>query len=70
MAAAAAAAPFSSIERLQSPLLRGRENLILVPIVTPLTRAGQLDVASLGRYIRHLYACGVAGLYIAGSSGE
>jgi hypothetical protein len=52
------------------PVLRNRENLMLVPIVTPLTAGHELDIPSLERYISFLFSCGCGGLYIAGSSGE
>jgi N-acetylneuraminate lyase len=45
-------------------------NHILPALVTPLTPAGQLDVASLERLIGHLYQQGVGGLYVTGSTGE
>lgn len=45
-------------------------NRILPALVTPLTPAGELDVASAERLISHLYQKGVGGLYVTGSTGE
>ncbi|MBI2825521.1 MAG: dihydrodipicolinate synthase family protein [Planctomycetia bacterium] len=45
-------------------------NRILPALVTPLTADGALDVASAERLIEHLYAQGVGGLYVTGSTGE
>jgi N-acetylneuraminate lyase len=45
-------------------------NRILPALVTPLTAEGQLDAASAEKLIDHLYAKGVGGLYVTGSTGE
>ena len=45
-------------------------NRILPALVTPLTPSGELDVPSAERLIEHLYAQGVGGLYVTGSTGE
>ncbi len=50
--------------------LLAAEPRILPALVTPLTPAGQLDVASAERLIDHLYRSGVGGLYVTGSTGE
>lgn len=54
---------------MPNPLLASA-NRILPALVTPLTPAGQLDVASTERLIDHLYKKGVGGLYVTGSTGE
>lgn len=48
------------------PLLHG----IVVPMVTPLTDAGELDVAALELLIDHLIDGGVHGLFLLGTCGE
>jgi len=45
-------------------------NRIVPALVTPLTPSGELDVPSAERLIEHLYAKGVGGLYVTGSTGE
>jgi N-acetylneuraminate lyase len=45
-------------------------NRILPALVTPLTPKGELDVPSAERLIDRLYAKGVGGLYVTGSTGE
>jgi N-acetylneuraminate lyase len=54
---------------MPNPLLAAK-NRILPALVTPLTPAGELDSASAERLIDHLYAKGVGGLYVTGSTGE
>jgi 4-hydroxy-tetrahydrodipicolinate synthase len=43
---------------------------IIPPLVTPLDDADTLDVAGLERFIEHLVAGGVHGLFVLGTSGE
>jgi len=43
---------------------------IIPPIVTPLVDGETLDVAGLERFIEHLVAGGVHGLFVLGTSGE
>jgi N-acetylneuraminate lyase len=50
--------------------LLAANNRILPALITPLTAAGELDVASAERLIDHLYNKGVGGLYVTGSTGE
>lgn len=52
-----------------NPLLKS-DNRILPALVTPLTPEGMLDEKSAERLIDHLYAKGVGGLYVTGSTGE
>ncbi|MCI0361812.1 MAG: dihydrodipicolinate synthase family protein [Planctomycetaceae bacterium] len=54
---------------MPSPLLAA-ENRILPALVTPLTADGRLDERSTERLIDHLYAKGVGGLYVTGTTGE
>jgi 4-hydroxy-tetrahydrodipicolinate synthase len=55
--------------RAHDPLLRCREGLV-VPIMTPLTEDGRLDVGSLARLRGRLIDAGAAGIFGLGSSGE
>jgi N-acetylneuraminate lyase len=66
------AAPVAAPSVALHPLFEGRPNLMLVPIATPLLSSGapSVDVPSLRRYVKHLYAAGCEGLYVGGSSGE
>lgn len=48
----------------------GKLQGVIPPLVTPLTPAGELDVASLERLIERHIAGGVDGLFVLGSSGE
>ena len=43
---------------------------IVPPLVTPLTRTGEVDVESIGSLVEHLVGAGVDGLFALGSSGE
>ena len=43
---------------------------VIPPIVTPLTREREVDVASLERVVEHLLSAGVDGVFALGSSGE
>lgn len=43
---------------------------IIVPLLTPLTRAGKLDEAGLGRLTERLLRAGVHGFFVAGTTGE
>ena len=54
---------------MPNPLLE-TNNRILPALVTPLLPSGQLDEKSAERLIDHLYAKGVGGLYVTGSTGE
>ena len=54
---------------MTNPLLAA-ENRILPALVTPLTSDGRLDERSTERLIDHLYAQGVGGLYVTGTTGE
>ena len=54
---------------MPNPLLAA-ENRILPALVTPLLPDGRLDEPSAERLIDHLYAKGVGGLYVTGSTGE
>jgi N-acetylneuraminate lyase len=54
---------------MPNPLLENT-NRILPALVTPLLPNGQLDERSAERLIEHLYAKGVGGLYVTGSTGE
>ena len=54
---------------MPNPLLETK-NRILPALVTPLLPSGQLDEKSAERLIDHLYAKGVGGLYVTGSTGE
>ena len=54
---------------MPNPLLE-TNNRILPALVTPLLPGGQLDEKSAERLIDHLYAKGVGGLYVTGSTGE
>jgi N-acetylneuraminate lyase len=54
---------------MSNPLLTA-ENRILPALVTPLLPDGRLDEQSAERLVDHLYAQGVGGLYVAGSTGE
>ena len=54
---------------MPNPLLAA-DNRILPALVTPLLADGRLDEASAERLIGHLYAQGVGGLYVTGSTGE
>lgn len=54
---------------MAKPLLTA-PNRILPALVTPLLPDGSLDLASATRLIEHLYAKGVGGLYVTGSTGE
>ncbi|MEI7729882.1 MAG: dihydrodipicolinate synthase family protein [Verrucomicrobiota bacterium] len=53
-------------EKLFSQPLRG----IVPPMITPLCGRDTLDVAGLERLIEHIFAGGVHGLFILGTSGE
>jgi N-acetylneuraminate lyase len=53
-----------------SSTLLAADPRILPALATPLTPAGQLDVASAERLIDHLYRRGIGGLYVTGSTGE
>jgi 4-hydroxy-tetrahydrodipicolinate synthase len=50
--------------------MRSRFRGIIPPIVTPLVDGETLDVAGLERFIEHLVAGGVHGLFVLGTSGE
>lgn len=54
---------------MPSPLLDST-NRILPALVTPLLSDGRLDEKSAERLIDHLYATGVGGLYLTGTTGE
>jgi N-acetylneuraminate lyase len=54
---------------MSNPLLESA-NRILPALVTPLLPDGSLDEPSAERLIEHLYAKGVGGLYVTGSTGE
>lgn len=54
---------------MANPLLAA-ENRILPALVTPLLSDGRLDEKSAERLVEHLYAKGVGGLYVTGSTGE
>jgi N-acetylneuraminate lyase len=54
---------------MPNPLLAA-DNRILPALVTPLLPDGRLDEPSAERLIDHLYATGVGGLYVTGSTGE
>lgn len=54
---------------MTNPLLTA-DNRILPALVTPLTAEGHLDERSTARLIDHLYARGVGGLYVTGTTGE
>jgi N-acetylneuraminate lyase len=54
---------------MPNPLLAA-ENRVLPALVTPLTADGRLDERSTERLIDHLYAKGVGGLYVTGTTGE
>lgn len=43
---------------------------IIVPIVTPFDKSGQIDAAALKRVVDHLIAHGVSGLFPGGTTGE
>lgn len=43
---------------------------VIVPMVTPFDKNSQLDLAGIPRLVDHLVACGVAGLFPAGTTGE
>lgn len=43
---------------------------VIPPLCTPLTPAGDVDVASLTRLVEHLLGAGVSGLFVLGSTGE
>lgn len=53
----------------RAPLSRPLRGII-VPMVTPLTSADQLDVAGLERLIDHLLTGGVHGVFLLGTCGE
>jgi N-acetylneuraminate lyase len=53
-----------------SKSLLAADNRILPALVTPLMPDGRLDERSAERLIDHLYAKGVGGLYVTGSTGE
>ena len=55
-----------------NPLLTTGEgqSRVLIPTITPLTPDGLLDEDSYCRYVRALFAAGVGGLYVNGSTGE
>jgi N-acetylneuraminate lyase len=55
---------------LMSASLLDSPNRILPALVTPLTPEGALDVPSAEQLIDFLYAKGVGGLYVTGSTGE
>eukprot|EP00750_Incisomonas_marina_P004424 INCI13468.2.p1 GENE.INCI13468.2~~INCI13468.2.p1 ORF type:complete len:317 (-),score=49.86 INCI13468.2:3014-3964(-) len=48
----------------------GSTSMVMPAIVTPLTKDGSLDEDSARRLVRHLYAQGVGGIYVCGSTGE
>ncbi len=50
--------------------LLAADNRILPALVTPLLPDGRLDERSAERLVDHLYAKGVGGLYVTGSTGE
>ncbi len=50
--------------------LLSADNRILPALVTPLLPDGRLDEHSAERLVAHLYAKGVGGLYVTGSTGE
>jgi N-acetylneuraminate lyase len=54
---------------MPNPLLAA-DNRILPALVTPLSDEGRLDERSTERLIDHLYAHGVGGLYVTGTTGE
>ena len=43
---------------------------LIVPLVTPLTQAGQVDLDGLTRLVRHVVNGGVHGLFALGTTGE
>lgn len=43
---------------------------VIVPMITPMTAAGEVDADALGRLTRFLVGEGVSGLFVLGSSGE
>jgi len=43
---------------------------VIVPMVTPFDDQSQLDVAAIPRLVDYLIACGVAGLFPSGTTGE
>ena len=43
---------------------------VIVPLVTPFAAHGRLDLAAIPRLVNHLIACGVAGLFPGGTTGE
>ncbi|GHJ41625.1 dihydrodipicolinate synthase family protein [Streptomyces sp. TS71-3] len=43
---------------------------VVPPVITPLTREGEVDVPSLRRLTEHLVGAGVHGLFLLGSTGE
>ncbi len=51
---------------IRSPELRG----VFPPVLLPMTGAGAVDTASLGRLVSHLLDGGVHGLWVNGTTGE
>ncbi|MCJ7544625.1 MAG: dihydrodipicolinate synthase family protein [Phycisphaerae bacterium] len=47
-----------------------RRRALIVPMVTPVTEAGELDDRGLRRVVDHLLAGGVDGVFVAGTTGE
>ena len=47
-----------------------RHEGIVVPMVTPFTREGDLDEAAVGRLVDHMIAGGVTGIFVLGTTGE
>ena len=43
---------------------------VVVPMVTPFTRDGEVDEASIGRIVEHLIGNGVGGIFPLGTTGE
>jgi 4-hydroxy-tetrahydrodipicolinate synthase len=43
---------------------------VIPPMITPLTAAGEVDGAAIGRLVSYLVAGGVSGIFVLGTSGE
>jgi dihydrodipicolinate synthase/N-acetylneuraminate lyase len=48
----------------------GKLGGIVVPLATPLSESGRLDLAGLSRLVEHVIAGGVRGIFVLGTTGE
>lgn len=51
-------------------MTKGKPTGVIVPMITPFTGTGAVDVAAVGRLVEHLVAGGIDGLFLLGTTGE